>query len=123
MLYCYCVCLHEGTQSWFVCMSVRLSVCMHVHQGIIITHNADAVAVSSSFYGKSHRKLHYNWVECTGTETNITQCSHGKVNNDNSEKCAHVAGVICRNRNPRAQTNGIMHEIIHITSHDLCLYI
>ena len=77
----------------------------------IITHNADAIAVSNSFYGKSHRKLHYNWVECTGIETNITQCSHGIVDNDNSEKCAHVAGVICRSRNP--QTNGIIHKIIY----------
>ena len=84
----------------------------------IITHNVAAVAVSSSFYGKSHRKLHYNWVECTGTETNITQCSHGIVDDDNSEKCGHVAGVICTSRNP--QTNGIIHKIMH--SYRPCAY-
>ena len=79
---------------------------------ILPTIHADAVAVSSSFYGRSHRKLHYNWVECTGTETNITQCSHGTVDDDNREKCAHVAGVICRSRNP--PTNGIhMHKILY----------
>ena len=107
-----------------MCVSVHVCACtcvsLHVHRDIfinIITHiaNADAVAVSSSFYGKSHRKLHYNWVECTGTETNITQCSHGIVDDDNREKCAHVAGVICTSRNP--QTNGIIHKIMHITSH------
>ena len=86
----------------------------------VITHNADAVAVRSSFCGKSHRKIHYNWVECTGTETDITQCSHGTVDDDNHQ-CVLVAGVFCRSRN-RLTYNGIyiiqagtQNIIMHIT--------
>ena len=93
-----------------------------MHQDIfinVITHNADAVAVRSSFCGKSHRKIHYNWVECTGTETDITQCSHGTVDDDNHQ-CVLVAGVFC-SRN-RLTYNGIyiiqadtQNIIMHIT--------
>ena len=97
-------------------MCLCVSACAPKYYTIKI-HNADA-AVRNSFYVKSHRKLHYTtgWSALEQKLTS-TQCSHGIVDDDNHEKCAHVAGVICRSGNPRK--NGIinMHKIMYISSH------
>ena len=54
--------------------------------------SADVVAVTRGYFGSStSRPIFLDNVQCTGSETNITQCTYTEENCDHSED----AGVIC----------------------------
>ena len=66
-----------------------------------------ARAVRGTLYGRSRRNLYYNWVDCTGTEANITQCTHSIVSNDLESPCkrVNVAGVVCHTTHTPTSTH------------------
>ena len=53
----------------------------------------DATAISNAFYGQGSGPIHLDDVACSGSETNILQCTYDSVTSD----CGHSedAGVQC----------------------------
>lgn len=53
-----------------------------------------SVAVSRGYFGQGQTAIHLDELQCTGTETSLTDCPHNGVGNHN---CGHSedVGVIC----------------------------
>ena len=76
---------------------------------LLFLMNIDATAVGSAFYGRGSGPIHIDDVACTGTETNVLQCTYDPVTSD----CGHSedAGVQCQIDSELASYT-VMHFII-----------
>ena len=71
------------------------------------------VAVGGAFFGEGSGPIFLDNVDCTGTESNLTQCSHGGIGIHN---CDHGddAGVICAGNH--MDIHIITRTVVHTTT-------
>lgn len=72
---------------------------------------------TQAFFGPGRGRIAYDDVKCSGSETDLSQCSHAMISD-----CTHAedVGVICQN----TSTNGSQHilTIVILIDYDVTLH-
>ena len=61
-----------------------------------IVYSSGALVLKKAIYGEGYGHIYYDDLQCTGTESNITECTHTK----GGDNCYHSedASVICKRK-------------------------